>query len=208
MTREPSKPRHQNYQPNSCDCLQAGTAIDRELPQFGPLAGCRRTPSSGVLVSWFSSSLSPSLHGLSPDSTLLRDNLTSLPTSLRCRCLPSELPGCPGSAEIAWSKTMHFPGFRSLLNEPLGILGVVFPSTQTRFILPYEASLTFRNPFCFRLPLHTSSRLMQTPSTRDCLPKSPQQTFTVEFIIMSNARDSAPPGDCSAAPSYAPPPLR
>ena len=46
---------------------------------------------------------------------------------------------------------MHFPGFlSSLLNEPLGILGVVFPSTQTRFILPYEASLTFRNPFLFQ----------------------------------------------------------
>ena len=74
---------------------------------------------------------------------------------------------------------MHFPGFlSSILNEPLGILGVVFPSTQTRFILPYEASLTFRNPFCFRLPPHTASRSMQLPSTRGCLPKAPQRTFT------------------------------
>ena len=142
VTREPSKPSQQSYEPNSCDCLQAGTAIDRELPQFGPLAGCRRTPSSGVLVSWFSSSLSPSLHGLSPDSTLLRDNPTSLPTSLRCRCLPSELPGCPGSAEIAWSKTMHFPGFRSLLNEPLGILGVVF-SKHTDPVHPALRGFTY-----------------------------------------------------------------
>ena len=74
---------------------------------------------------------------------------------------------------------MHFHGFlSSLLNEPLGILGVVFPSTQTRFILPYEASLTFRNPFCFRLPPHTASRHMQLPSTRGCLPKAPQRSFT------------------------------
>ena len=84
---------------------------------------------------------------------------------------------------------MHCPGFLSSIhNEPLGILGVVFPGTHTRFILPYEASLPFRNPFRFRLPLHTSSRPMQLPSTRGCLPKAPQQTFTVEFIIMSNAR--------------------
>ena len=84
---------------------------------------------------------------------------------------------------------MHFPGFlSSLLNEPLGILGVVFRSTQTRFILPYEASLSFRNPLRFQLPPHTSSRAMQLPSTRGCLPKAPQQTFTVQFIIMSNAR--------------------
>jgi hypothetical protein len=83
---------------------------------------------------------------------------------------------------------MHCPGFLSSIhNEPLGILGVVFPGTHTRFILPYEASLPFRNPFRFRLPLHTSSRPMQLPSTRGCLPKAPQQTFTVEFIIMSNA---------------------
>ena len=74
---------------------------------------------------------------------------------------------------------MHFPGFLSSIhNEPLGILGVVFSGTQTRFILPYEASLTFRNPFCFKLPLHTSSRAMQLPSTRGCLPMAPQRTFT------------------------------
>ena len=44
---------------------------------------------------------------------------------------------------------MHFPVFLSSIhNEPLGKLGVVFRSTQTRFILPYEASLTgtSRNP--------------------------------------------------------------
>jgi hypothetical protein len=84
---------------------------------------------------------------------------------------------------------MHFPGFlSSLLNELLGILGIVFQRTLTRFIQPYEASLSFRNPFRFGLPPHTASRLMQLPSTRGCLPKAPQQTCTVEFIIMSNAR--------------------
>ena len=83
---------------------------------------------------------------------------------------------------------MHFPVFlSSLQNEPLGILGVMFQCAQTRFNLPYGASLAFRNPFCFRLPPHTSSRAMQLPSTRGCLPKAPQQTFTVQFIIMSNA---------------------
>jgi hypothetical protein len=74
---------------------------------------------------------------------------------------------------------MHLPVFlSSLLNEPLGILGVAFLGTHTRFILPYEASLSFRNPFCFRLPPHTASRHMQLPSTRGCLPKAPQRTFT------------------------------
>ncbi len=51
-----------------------------------------------------------------------------------------------------------FPAGHSLPNHPLGIWGVVFPNTQTRFILPYEASLMSRNPFCFGLPLHTCSR--------------------------------------------------
>ena len=60
---------------------------------------------------------------------------------------------------------MYFPGFlSSLLNQPLGILGAVFHCTRTRFILPYEASLTFRNPFCFGLPPHLASRHMQLPS--------------------------------------------
>ena len=73
---------------------------------------------------------------------------------------------------------MHFPVFlSSLLNEPLGILGVVFLGTQTRFILPYEASLAFRNPFRFQLPPHRSSRYLQLFSTRGCLPKAPQRTF-------------------------------
>ena len=50
---------------------------------------------------------------------------------------------------------MHFPVFLfSIHNEPLGKLGVVFASTQTRLILPYETSLSFRNPFRFRLPPH------------------------------------------------------
>ncbi len=54
---------------------------------------------------------------------------------------------------------MHFPVFLSSIhNEPLGKLDVVFRSTQTRFILPYEASLSFRNPFCFQLPPHGTSR--------------------------------------------------
>ena len=89
---------------------------------------------------------------------------------------------------------MHFPVFlSSLLNEPLGILGVTFQSTQTRFILPYEASLSFRNPFCFRLPPHTASRRMQLPSTRGCLPEAPQRSFTAELIIMSNAHGSGRP---------------
>jgi hypothetical protein len=29
---------------------------------------------------------------------------------------------------------------------------------------------------------------MQLPSTRGCLPKAPQRSFTAELIIMSNAR--------------------
>ena len=54
---------------------------------------------------------------------------------------------------------MLFPvSLSSLPNESLGILGVVSRSTQTRFILPYEASLSFRNPFCFQLPPHRTSR--------------------------------------------------
>ena len=52
---------------------------------------------------------------------------------------------------------MHFPVFLSSIhNEPLGKLGVVFSGTQTRLILPYEASLSFRNPFRFQLPPHRS----------------------------------------------------
>jgi len=74
---------------------------------------------------------------------------------------------------------MHFLVFlSSLQNKPLGILGVVFVRTQTRFILPYEASLAFRNPFCFRLPSHLPSRVTQLPSTHGCLPKAPQRSFT------------------------------
>ena len=54
---------------------------------------------------------------------------------------------------------MHFPVFLSSLHyKLLGKLGVVFSGTQTRFILPYEASPTFRNPFRFQLPPHRTSR--------------------------------------------------
>ena len=96
---------------------------------------------------------------LSPASTLLRNHPTSLSTSHRYRCLHSELPCHQGSKEISWSKTMHFPVFLSSIpNEPLGKLGVVFRSTQTRFILPYEISLSFRNPFRFQLPPQRTSR--------------------------------------------------
>ncbi len=124
-----------------------------------PLAGCRRTSLTVVLASLFSISCPPSLHGLSPTLTLLLNHPTSLPTSSGCRCLHSELPCLQGSAEISWSKTLHFPvSLSSPPNEPLGILGVVSRSTQTRFILPYEASLSFRNPFCFRFPPHRTSR--------------------------------------------------
>jgi len=74
---------------------------------------------------------------------------------------------------------MHFPVFlSSLLNDPLGILGVVFLGTQTRFIQPYEASLAFRNPLRFQLPPHGASRRPQLPSTRGCLPKAPQRSLT------------------------------
>ena len=154
--------------------------IDWELPRLGPLAGCRQTPSSVVLVSLFSSSLSPSLHGLSPASSLLRDNPTSLPTSHRGRCLPSALPCCQGSAEISWGKAMNFPAALSSIQIGLlGISGIVFAGTLTRPTCLTRLHFRSGLQFVFRLPPHTASRLMRLPSTRGCLPKAPQGSFTL-----------------------------
>ena len=124
-------------------------------------------------------------------SSLLRNHPTSLPTSCRCRCLHSALPCRQGSAEISWGKAMNFRVILSSIRVGLlGIRGIVFSGT-----LAHPTCLTrlhFRSGlrFVIRLPPHTASRLMQLPSTRGCLPKAPQGSFTLQLITMPNAPGS------------------
>jgi len=121
-------------------------------------------------------------------SSLLWNHPTSLPTSCRCRCLHLALPCFQGLAETSWGKVVNLPGILSSIHVgPLGIPGFVFSGT-----LAHPTCLTrlhFRSgrQFVIRLPLHTASRLMQLPSTRGCLPKAPQGSFTLWLITMPNA---------------------
>ena len=97
---------------------------------------CMNSSRSGLpnLTKLCDEEFSPSLHGLSPAASLLRDKPTSLPTSHRGRCLPSALPFRQGSAEIHWGKAMHFPA--ALPSLPTGRPGISGAGSLAHWPIP------------------------------------------------------------------------